>query len=51
MTLRYLMLLGQIVRDMRQAKEPDPSPQKTRTEQRWIAGQMGVLFGRFAAER
>jgi cobalt/nickel transport system permease protein len=47
MTLRYLMLLGQIVRDMHMAKKSRTlRPQKTRTEQRWIAGQMGALFGR-----
>ena len=47
MTLRYLMLLGQIVRDMHMAKKSRTlRPQKIRTEQRWIAGQMGVLFGR-----
>jgi len=44
--LRYLMLLGQIVRTCIWPEKPDPSPQKTSTEQKWIAGQMGVLFGR-----
>jgi len=47
MTLRYLMLLAQIVRDMHMAKKSRTlRPQKTTTEQRWIAGQMGVLFRR-----
>ncbi len=47
MTLRYLMLLAQIVRDMHLAKKSRSlRPQKARAEQRWIAGQMGVLFRR-----
>jgi cobalt/nickel transport system permease protein len=47
MTLRYLMLLSQTVRDMHFAKKSRTLlPQKTRVEQRWIAGQMAALFKR-----
>jgi cobalt/nickel transport system permease protein len=47
MTLRYLMLLGQIVRDMHLAKKSRTlRPLETRTEQSWIAGQMATLFKR-----
>jgi cobalt/nickel transport system permease protein len=47
MTLRYLLLLGQIVEDTHLAKKSRTlRPQKTRTEQRWVAGQMGMLFKR-----
>jgi cobalt/nickel transport system permease protein len=47
MTLRYLLLLGQIVQDMHLAKKSRTlRPRKTRAEQRWVAGQMGALFKR-----
>ena len=47
MTLRYLLLLGQIVQDTHWAKKSRTlRPQKTRAEQRWVAGQMGMLFKR-----
>ena len=47
MTLRYLLLLGQIVQDTLLAKKSRTlRPQKTRVEQRWVAGQMGALFKR-----
>jgi cobalt/nickel transport system permease protein len=47
MTLRYLMLLSQTVRDMHFAKKSRTLlPQKARAEQRWIAGQMATLFKR-----
>ena len=47
MTLRYLMLFAQIIRDMHLAKKSRTlRPQAIRTEQRWIAGQMGALFRR-----
>jgi cobalt/nickel transport system permease protein len=47
MTLRYLLLLGQIVQDMHLARKSRTlRSQKTRAEQRWVAGQMGMLFQR-----
>jgi cobalt/nickel transport system permease protein len=47
MTLRYLMLLSQTVRDMHFAKKSRTlRSQKTRAEQRWVAGQMATLFKR-----
>jgi len=47
MTLRYLLLLGQIVQDTYLAKKSRTlRPQKTRAEQQWVAGQMGMLFKR-----
>jgi cobalt/nickel transport system permease protein len=47
MTLRYLMLLGQMVRDMHLAKKSRTlRPLEARTEQSWIAGQMATLFKR-----
>lgn len=47
MALRYLMLLSQIVHEMHTAKKSRTiHPGKTRSEQRWIAGQMGTLFKR-----
>jgi cobalt/nickel transport system permease protein len=47
MTLRYLLLLGQIVQDMHLAKKSRTlRPRKTGAEQRWVAGQMGALFKR-----
>ncbi len=47
MTLRYLMLLSQTVRDMHFAKKSRTLlPQKARAEQRWIAGQIATLFKR-----
>jgi cobalt/nickel transport system permease protein len=47
MTLRYLMLLGQIVRDIHLAKKSRTlRPLEARTEQSWIAGQMATLFKR-----
>jgi energy-coupling factor transporter transmembrane protein EcfT len=47
MTLRYLMLLGQIVRDMPLAKKSRTlRPLEARSEQSWIAGQMATLFKR-----
>lgn len=47
MTLRYLMLLCQTVGDMHIAKKSRTIRLgKTRTEQRWVAGQMGALFKR-----
>ena len=47
MALRYLFLLCQIIRDVHTAKKSRTiRPQKTRTEQRWIASQAGALFQR-----
>jgi len=47
MTLRYLMLLSQAVRDMHFAKKSRTlRSQKTVAEQRWISGQMATLFKR-----
>jgi cobalt/nickel transport system permease protein len=47
MTLRYLILLSQAVRDMHFAKKSRTlRPQKTVAEQRWISGQMATLFKR-----
>jgi cobalt/nickel transport system permease protein len=47
MTLRYLLLLGQIVQDMHLAKKSRTlRSRKTRAEQKWVAGQMGALFQR-----
>ena len=47
MTLRYLLLLGQIIQDMHLARKSRTlRSQKTRAEQRWVAGQMGMLFQR-----
>jgi cobalt/nickel transport system permease protein len=47
MTLRYLMLLCQTVGDMHIAKKSRTIRLgKTRTEQRWVAGQVGALFQR-----
>lgn len=47
MTLRYLMLLAQIVRDMHMAKKSRTlRPLETRVERSWIAGQMATLFKR-----
>jgi energy-coupling factor transporter transmembrane protein EcfT len=45
MTLRYLMLLSQVVQEMCLAKKSRTlRVGKTRAEQRWVAGQMGTLF-------
>jgi cobalt/nickel transport system permease protein len=47
MTLRYLLLLGQIVKDMHLARKSRTlRSRKTGAEQRWVAGQMGMLFQR-----
>jgi cobalt/nickel transport system permease protein len=47
MALRYLLLLSQIVQETHIAKKSRTiRPQKTRAEQRWIAGQVGTLFKR-----
>jgi cobalt/nickel transport system permease protein len=47
MALRYLMLLSQLVREMHIAKKSRTiRPEKTKAEQRWIAGQVGTLFQR-----
>ena len=47
MTLRYLMLLSQMVQEMYIAKKSRTiQRQKTWVEQRWIAGQVGTLFKR-----
>jgi len=47
MALRYLFLLSQIIREAHIAKKSRTiRPGKTRTEQRWIAGQVGALFKR-----
>jgi len=47
MTVRYLLLLSQIVQDMHLARKSRTlRPEKTRTAQRWVAGQMGMLFQR-----
>jgi cobalt/nickel transport system permease protein len=47
MALRYILLLARIVEDMHIAKKSRMiRPGKTRTEQRWIAGQVGFLFNR-----
>ena len=47
MALRYLFLLSQVVREMHIAKKSRTiRPGKTKTEQRWIAGQVGTLFKR-----
>jgi cobalt/nickel transport system permease protein len=47
MTLRYLMLLSQAVRDMYFAKKSRTlRPQKSMAEQKWIAGQIATLFKR-----
>jgi cobalt/nickel transport system permease protein len=47
MALRYLFLLSQVVREMHIAKKSRTiHPGKTKTEQRWIAGQVGTLFKR-----
>ena len=47
MALRYLLLLGQIVQDMHLARKSRTlRSQRTRAEQRWVAGQMGILFQR-----
>jgi len=47
MALRYLMLLSQLVREMHIAKKSRTiRPEKTKAEQRWIAGQVGTLFKR-----
>ena len=47
MTLRYLMLLSQAVRDMHFAKKSRTLRfQKTVAEQRWVSGQMATLFKR-----
>jgi cobalt/nickel transport system permease protein len=47
MTLRYLLLLGQILQDMHLARKSRTlRSRKTRAEQRWVAGQMGMLFQR-----
>jgi cobalt/nickel transport system permease protein len=47
MALRYLFLLSQIIREVHIAKKSRTiRPQKTRTEQRWIARQVGTLFQR-----
>ena len=47
MALRYLFLLSQIIREVHIAKKSRTiRPGKTRTEQRWIAGQVGTLFKR-----
>ena len=45
MTLRYLMLLSQIVQEMVLAKKSRTiRVQKAKAEQRWVAGQIGTLF-------
>lgn len=45
MTLRYLMLLSQLVQEMCLAKKSRTLRiVKTGAEQRWVAGQMGTLF-------
>jgi cobalt/nickel transport system permease protein len=45
MTLRYLMLLSQVVQEMCLAKKSRTlRVGKTGAEQRWVAGQMGTLF-------
>ena len=47
MALRYLFLLSQIIREVHIAKKSRTiRPGNTRTEQRWIAGQVGTLFKR-----
>jgi cobalt/nickel transport system permease protein len=47
MTLRYLMLLCQIVEGMHVAKKSRTLRRgKMKTEQRWVAGQVGTLFKR-----
>ena len=47
MALRYLFLLSQVIREVHIAKKSRTiRPGKTRTEQRWIAGQVGALFQR-----
>jgi cobalt/nickel transport system permease protein len=47
MAWRYMLLLARIVEDIHIAKiSRTIRPGKTRTEQRWIAGQMGFLFKR-----
>ncbi len=47
MTLRYLLLLSQTVREMLLAKKSRTLRAGTaRAEQRWIAGQVGALFRR-----
>jgi cobalt/nickel transport system permease protein len=47
MALRYLFLLSQIIREAHIAKKSRTiRAGKTRTEQRWIAGQVGALFKR-----
>jgi len=47
MALRYLFLLSQIIREVHIAKKSRTiRPQETRTEQRWIASQVGTLFQR-----
>jgi cobalt/nickel transport system permease protein len=45
MTLRYLMLLCQVIQEMYLAKKSRTIRMgKTRTEQRWVAGQVATLF-------
>ena len=47
MALRYLFLLSQIIREVHIAKKSRTiHPGKTRTEQRWIAAQVGTLCKR-----
>jgi cobalt/nickel transport system permease protein len=47
MAFRYLLLLSQLVRETYAAKKSRTlRPGPTRNEQRWIAGQLGVLFRR-----
>jgi cobalt/nickel transport system permease protein len=47
MALRYLFLLSQIIREVHIAKKSRTiRPGNARTEQRWIAGQVGTLFKR-----
>jgi len=45
MTLRYLLLLGQIIQDMHIAKKSRTiRMQKAKKEQQWIAGQVATLY-------
>ena len=47
MTLRYLLLLCQVVREMHTARKSRTiRPRRANAEQRWVAEQVGTLFGR-----